>query len=85
MFIWQLILNALGLLVLVIICGFVAIAVKSFIKELKNNLAELFGISEWFFLWKITQVVKRAGCYLARRVKACVGSNPTSSVDVASH
>lgn len=36
MFIWQLILNALGLLVLVIICGFIAIAVKSFIKELKK-------------------------------------------------
>ncbi|SQG78792.1 Uncharacterised protein [Streptococcus gallolyticus] len=36
MFIWQLILNALGLLVLVIICGLIAIAVKSFIKELKK-------------------------------------------------
>ena len=36
MFIWQLILNALGLLVLVISCGFIAIAVKSFVKELKK-------------------------------------------------
>lgn len=36
MFIWQLILNALGLLVLVIICGFIASAVKGFIKVLKK-------------------------------------------------
>lgn len=36
MFIWQLILNALGLLVLVIICDFIAIAVKSFVEVLKK-------------------------------------------------
>lgn len=36
MLILWLILNALGLLALVIICGFIAIAVKSFVKELKK-------------------------------------------------
>lgn len=36
MFIWQLVLNALGLFVLVIIVGFIAVAVKSFVKELRK-------------------------------------------------
>ena len=36
MFIWQLVLNALGLFVLVIVAGFIAVAVKSFVKELRK-------------------------------------------------